>query len=217
MKRTGLLAVSIIVAVGTYSLPVAYAEDVTAQDRISTLEQRVKELEQRLGHHDGAEPIAPPTVNTMPAMIKKNQGWTGLRTGMTKPEVADLLGNPNKMEVHGDWELVRYSFPQGGSVVFDSHGFLSSWHAPDKKLSTPPILKPSASIEKLDVPPVREPDTVPKALPTPRKEVKSWSTVPQDKKLLWDIPPQYEHLPTRGGKLTRRGMKSQRTNSWDVP
>ena len=202
MKRTGLLAVSIIVAAGACFLSDAYAEEATVYERLSVLELRVKALEKKLGYSGRAKPVV------LPVAIEENQNWTGLRKGMTKPDVAALLGNPNKMEVHGDWELVRYSFPQGGSVIFDSGGFLSSWHIPGRELSAP--------VRKLSAP-VRKPKTAPKAIPAPRKEPKSWSTVPQKGESLWDIPPHYEYLPIRRERLTRKGKKPRRPNSWDDP
>ena len=202
MNRTGLLTVSIMLYVVACPWSDVNAEEATVYERLSALELRVKVLEKKLGNSGGAGSI------TLPVAVEKRQGWKDLRKGMTKPEVANLLGNPNKMEVHGDWELVRYSFSQGGSVIFDSHGFLSSWHVPGRELRDP--------VRKLSAP-VRKPKTVPKAMPAQKKEPKSWSTVPQKDELLWDIPPHYEHLPMRRDKLTRKGKKTRRPNSWDDP
>ena len=58
------------------------------------------------------------------------QNWRRLRSGMSKGEVTDLLGEPDRIDNFGAFEVWRYGYPIGGEVQFSSKEKLNSWHEP---------------------------------------------------------------------------------------
>jgi outer membrane protein assembly factor BamE (lipoprotein component of BamABCDE complex) len=59
------------------------------------------------------------------------QNWRKLRSGMSKDEVTDLLGEPDRIDKSTFFEDWRYGYRIiTGSVRFSDNDKLDSWHEP---------------------------------------------------------------------------------------
>jgi hypothetical protein len=55
------------------------------------------------------------------------QNWRRLRSGMSKGQVTDLLGEPDRIDKFPTWEVWRYGYAE---VQFSSEERINSWHEP---------------------------------------------------------------------------------------
>jgi hypothetical protein len=56
--------------------------------------------------------------------------WRGLRKGMSKEQVRQILGEPGKITELSTLTLWYYGYPSGGEVTFGASGDVSSWSEP---------------------------------------------------------------------------------------
>jgi hypothetical protein len=113
------------------------AQDKSLEQRISILESRTTELEHKVGELQ--KMINQPSQNTAQAQTSIAKGnwknisnWrTGLQKGMTKKQVREIMGEPNKIETYTklgeDW---IYGFQGSGEIHFSPQGVLESWKEP---------------------------------------------------------------------------------------
>jgi hypothetical protein len=112
---------------------IALATLVCASTSAQTLEDRVLELERRVGQLESqvAQPNAP--VIAKPAATKSD-GWRqresgrALKRGMSDGDVRSLLGEAISVNVYGPFSVWQY--PEGGRVQFDSKDQVEGWIEP---------------------------------------------------------------------------------------
>lgn len=131
------LVMAIVVAGGLLSPQAAPAQDKSLEQRISILESRTTELEHKVG--ELLKMINQPSQNTAQVLTSIAKGnwknisnWrTGLQKGMTKIQVRELMGEPNKIETYTmlgeDW---LYGLQGSGETHFSPKGVLESWKEP---------------------------------------------------------------------------------------
>ena len=140
--KTSYQKIGLVVAIAFTCSLLLFPQAVPAQDksleqRISILESRTTELEHKVGELQ--KMINQPSQNTAQAQTSiakgnwKNIGnWrTGLQKGMTKIQVRELMGEPNKTETYTmlgeDW---LYGLQGSGEIHFSPKGVLESWKEP---------------------------------------------------------------------------------------
>jgi hypothetical protein len=102
------------------------------EKRVKALESKVSELEAKMRQ---LESMNKPSPELPQAQLKSyKEGWKdiqnwryGLKKGMTKEEVRDLLGEPSKVDVYSFYE--NWYYPKG-KVEFSEKGFITSWNEP---------------------------------------------------------------------------------------
>jgi hypothetical protein len=112
------------------------------QDRVQDLERRVAQLErlvlqltQRIAalesKIDGRRGKAPSIVSNGNWREKSN--WRRLRRGMAMEEVAQLLGEPEKVNAGSTLTFWYWGYPSGGDVQFEtSSGRVHGWSEPSQ-------------------------------------------------------------------------------------
>ena len=135
-RKIGLVMI-VVVACGLLFPQAVPAQDKSLEQRISILESRTTELEHKVGELQ--KMINQPSQNTAQAQISIAKGnwknisnWrTGLQKGMTKIQVRELMGEPNKTETYTmlgeDW---LYGLQGSGEIHFSPKGVLESWKEP---------------------------------------------------------------------------------------
>jgi hypothetical protein len=108
------------------SLTISAEEDETSQlqQKIVTLENRIKQLEAML---EECNRQVPPEPNPTGWRNKKN--WRRLEQGMDMEEVQSILGKPVKT-IQGVRTLWYYPSNYCGYVSFDKEGNLIGWNEP---------------------------------------------------------------------------------------
>jgi hypothetical protein len=118
---------------------IAYADDAEIRDlrnRIEYLEKKVESMDQTLTRMMAILNASPSvsrsqqSVTPDPLKWRDKQNWRRLRTGMSKDEVRDLLGEPDRIDNFGAFESWNYGNPVGGEVQFSPKEKLNSWHEP---------------------------------------------------------------------------------------
>ncbi|MCX5885120.1 MAG: hypothetical protein NT096_04275 [Proteobacteria bacterium] len=117
--------------------PVSGAQDKSLEERVSTVESNITRLEQKVDELqkmiDQLLSHTPQAANIMRKGNWKNiSNWrTGLQKGMTKIQVRELMGEPNKIETYTmlgeDW---LYGLQGSGEIHFSPKGVLESWKEP---------------------------------------------------------------------------------------
>ena len=123
-----------------YSLlvtPVSGAQDKSLEERVSTIESNITRLEQKV---DELQKMINQLLSHTPqaANIMRKGNWknisnwrTGLQKGMTKIQVRELMGEPEKIEAYTmlgeDW---LYGLQGSGEIHFSPKGILESWKEP---------------------------------------------------------------------------------------
>jgi len=123
-----------------YAIPrLAYGDDAqinALRNRIEYLEKKVETMNQTLikimAILDSSSSVSRGQQSVAPDQLKwqDRQNWRRLRSGMSKGEVTDLLGEPDKISNFGSFEAWVYGDPIDGVVRFSSKEKLSSWDEP---------------------------------------------------------------------------------------
>jgi hypothetical protein len=100
--------------------------DYSGQRRVGDLERQLSALEIRIARMEQSSSRAevPPPPSQPDVTL---DGWTSLKRGMTKDDVSDLLGFPNKTTTTNGRDTWYYAKTGGGFVRFDRSGHVSSW------------------------------------------------------------------------------------------
>ncbi|TAN65678.1 MAG: hypothetical protein EPN17_16035 [Methylobacter sp.] len=85
--------------------------------KVEVLRMRVKEL----------EAIKTPKLSTKKA---RGSRWDSLSVGLSKSEVASILGKPGKIDKWKTGEAWYFPNPRGGEVDFDTNGKVTGWLEP---------------------------------------------------------------------------------------
>jgi len=134
-----------------YAIPrIAYADDAEIKElrnRIEYLEKKVETMNQTLirmmaildssssvsrgqaSGGTGSSSVSRSQQSVTPDQLKwkDKQNWRRLRSGMSKDEVTDVLGEPDNIDKFPSWEVWRYGYAE---VQFSSAEKLDSWHEP---------------------------------------------------------------------------------------
>ncbi len=141
-----------------YAVPrIAYGADAEIDElrnRIEYLEKKVEAMNQTLikmmaildssSSVSIGRPTVPPSIGrpTVPPSIglptvtpdrlkwEDKQNWRKLRSGMSKDEVTDLLGEPDRIDKFPSFEVWSYGDYGSGFVHFSSPGKAESWSEP---------------------------------------------------------------------------------------
>ena len=123
-----------------YAIPrIAYADDAEIRDlqnRIEYLEKKVEAMDQTLTKMMAILNASPSvsrsqqSVTPDPLKWRDKQNWRRLRSGMSKDEVTDLLGEPDRIDKFPSFEVWSYGDYGSGFVHFSSHGKAESWSEP---------------------------------------------------------------------------------------
>ena len=126
-----------------YAIPrIAYGDDAQIDElrnRIEYLEKKVETMNQTLmkmmAKLDSSSSVSTGQQSVTPDQSKweDKQNWRRLRSGMSKVEVRDLLGEPYKIDNFGPFEEWRYygdPLDKIGTVKFSSKEKLEAWHEP---------------------------------------------------------------------------------------
>jgi cell division protein FtsB len=135
MKHRILLASTVVFAFLATTTPrhawaqVPTVEQLTAQ--VAHLERRVDELEKRLRALETPQ-ITLQSENRVARGDWRNvANWRRLRDGMSMDQVAELLGQPDKVEA-GYVTFWYYGYPGGGHVRYSSSKKLDGWSEPSR-------------------------------------------------------------------------------------
>jgi hypothetical protein len=117
--------------------PISGAQDKSLEQRISIVESRTTELEHKVGElQKSINQLTQGTAKSSTTISKGNwkniENWrSGLQKGMTKIQVRELMGEPNKTETYTmlgeDW---LYGLQGSGEIHFSPKGVLESWKEP---------------------------------------------------------------------------------------
>ncbi len=120
-----------------YAIPlIAYGDDAEIKDlrnRIEYLEKKVEAMDQTLTKMMAILNASPSVSRSQQSVTpdqlkwKDKQNWRRLRSGMSKDEVTDVLGEPDNIDKFPSWEVWRYGYAE---VQFSSAEKLDSWHEP---------------------------------------------------------------------------------------
>lgn len=146
-----LVSATVIVALAG----VAHADpttDAALEARLKALEQRVTELEHRLGVTEAEQakqvqaqkaaaaaaaaapaPAAAPAAAPAPApreLWRDQSAWSQIRRGMTWSQVEGILGRPGSKTIGVFGDVWFYPDSSGGRVVFDRDSRVSAWTEP---------------------------------------------------------------------------------------
>ena len=132
-----------------YAVPrIAYGADAEIDElrnRIEYLEKKVEAMNQTLikmmaildssSSVSIGRPTVPPSISlptVTPDRLKweDKQNWRKLRSGMSKDEVTDLLGEPDRIDKFPSFEVWSYGDYGSGFVHFSSQGKAESWSEP---------------------------------------------------------------------------------------
>jgi hypothetical protein len=123
-----------------YAIPrLAYGDDaqiLELRNRIEYLEKKVETMNQTLikmmAILDSSSSVSRVQQSVTPNQLKweDKQNWRKLRTGMSKNEVTDLLGEPDRIDKFTSFEVWQYGYPGGGNVHFSSKEKIESWSEP---------------------------------------------------------------------------------------
>jgi hypothetical protein len=133
-QNIGFLTVIVCLLLFPQTAP---AQDKSLEQRISTLEYRIKELEDKVRELQKTASQTSQRTAQSPAPVAKGnwkniENWrTGLKKGMTKQQVRELMGEPDKIETYTmlgeDW---IYGFQGSGEIHFSPKGLLETWKEP---------------------------------------------------------------------------------------
>jgi len=131
------LVIGILVVCGFLPPQAVPAQDKTLEQRLSILESKTKELEKKVGELQKIINQPAQGTSQSPSLVtkekwKNTENWrTGLKQGMTKQQVRELMGEPNKIEAYTmlgeDW---IYGFQGSGEIHFSPKGVLENWKEP---------------------------------------------------------------------------------------
>jgi hypothetical protein len=91
--------------------------------QVSDLNSRVLELEKKL---ENCTTKNQPVIQTVPA---GKDAWRKLNKKMSKEQVKTLLGEPDKIDNFGNFEVWNYN--DYSKVQFNDNGYVTGWHEPD--------------------------------------------------------------------------------------
>jgi hypothetical protein len=118
IKRLSGIALGALVCVA--------ASAQTLEDRVRELERRVGQLESQLAQPN-APAVAKPT-NTKTDGWRQRESWRALKRGMSDSDVRSLLGEPASVNVFGP--ISEWQYPQGGWVRLDKNDRVEGWVEP---------------------------------------------------------------------------------------
>ena len=125
-----------------YAIPrIAYGDDVQINElrnRIEYLQKQVETMNQTLMQMmdilNGSSSVSRDQQSVTPDRLKweDRQNWRRLRSGMSKGEVTNLLGEPNRIDNFGDHEVWYYVDPiqRESGIVRISKEKIASWFEP---------------------------------------------------------------------------------------
>jgi len=135
-RKIGLVMI-VVVACGLLFPQAVPAQDKSLEQRISIVESRTTELEHKVGElQKSINQLTQGTAKSSTTISKGNwkniENWrSGLQKGMTKKQVGELMGKPNKIEAYTmlgeDW---LYGLQGSGEIHFSPKGVLESWKEP---------------------------------------------------------------------------------------
>ena len=131
-ERLVLRLIALIVCCHGASYSFADSRSETNEARIEKLEAVVSSLEKRISALEGAS-VQNPTDsdNTKTASgWKSKSNWRLLSKGMTKSQVRNILGEPEKIDAGGPIENWYWIDPSGPGVTFYDEK-LYGWKEPD--------------------------------------------------------------------------------------
>ena len=117
----------------------SYGDDAQINElrnRVELLQKQVKTMNQTLTQMmdilNGLSSVSSSQPSVTPNQLKweDRQNWRKLRSGMSKDEVRDLLGEPDNIDKYTFYEDWLYGVPPHGMVKFSSEEKLDSWHEP---------------------------------------------------------------------------------------
>ena len=141
----------LIILLLSYSIPrIAYGDDTQINDlrnRVAALETEVAAMNvtllKMMAIIDSSPSISKSQLSgtgtgvstggvgtSTQSKWQDKQNWRKLRSGMSKSEVTDLLGEPTRIDNFGIFEDWQYGLGGGASVRFSSEARLDSWHEP---------------------------------------------------------------------------------------
>ena len=132
MKRRALLALALTLgALSAHADPTD--ELARLRSEAAALRQSLDQLDAKIEALENAEAGAPQKKTPAePSLVSVHRGWSQVRPGVSKDEVANLLGKPERvMRLNGD--LVWYYVYPGlgrGSVFFNGEDKVTAAQAP---------------------------------------------------------------------------------------
>lgn len=121
---------SLVVAAIVFSAP-AFSQ--SAEQKVKELEKKIAQLELRIVKLEAAI-LKLQNNQAKPAAVsadgwKSKANWRLLKKGMTKDEVARILGEPSKVVPNTHYgDIWYYPDVKGGFASFDTNGILTSWN-----------------------------------------------------------------------------------------
>lgn len=119
MKRA-LMSIALVVGISGSGNSLAAPASDTDSARIERLEAAVISLEKRISELEGASTESPREVQKFnpSADWKIKSNWRLLSRGMTKEQVKNILGEPEKVRANGVLEHWHWKYPSGPHVMF---------------------------------------------------------------------------------------------------
>jgi|WetSurSiteA1Bulk_404760.scaffolds.fasta_scaffold04137_5 hypothetical protein len=100
----------------------------TVEDRVANLEIQVSDLTSRVIQLE--KQLATSSAQATSVVPVGKVAWRKLQMSMTKSQVRALLGEPEKIENFGLFEIWQYR--SNSQVKFDSKGSVTGWREPEK-------------------------------------------------------------------------------------
>ena len=133
MKKQNAIIILMVIAVSIMASVFLNFQPVTGQDeeivrlrqKITDLENRIKDLENLLRISKDPESF----LSGEEQGWQNRKNWRNLKTGMTREQVYEILGDPIKT-IDGVRTLWYYPNIYCGYVTFDENGCLIGWAEP---------------------------------------------------------------------------------------
>ena len=132
--------------------------------------------------------------------------WGNLNNGMTKAEVTRMLGKPSATDATNP-KSVKYLYPQGASVTFDSTGRVFRWQ------------RPSASPDKSVQPWNKQSNGWGTSAQDRNTQPRSWGMPAQNQNIRthsWSTPAQSRNAPPKSWSAQPQSRSGQ-SQSWGSP
>jgi hypothetical protein len=134
MRITSMVVVGLLIMLCVPGPSLAADEpDSILAKKIVLLEQRIKDLEERLRLLEIEVARLSAQLGVGPIQIPEVAGdWNQLAIGMKREEVRRLLGEPDEIAMHSYLEIWDYSITYRApcSITFNEEGRVESWMAP---------------------------------------------------------------------------------------
>ena len=133
MSRTLPVIVSVALALAALSARADRADEIARlRSEAAAMRQSLDELDAKIQALEGAKAGAPEKKPAEASPVSVHRSWSQVQPGVSKQEVAVLLGKPERvMQINGD--LVWYYVYPGlgrGSVFFNADDKVTSTQAP---------------------------------------------------------------------------------------